>query len=54
MADDNENGFDKFMDDILLKEQKQVKKDEEEETPARKLARRAKELVSNRTRWGSK
>lgn len=46
-------GFDRFMDNILLKETKQVKQPTED-TPQRVLAKRHRELTTNRITYRSK
>lgn len=51
--DDQRFTFDKFMDDIVIKERKAVKSDELEETPQRRFAKKYRELPQNRTRVGS-
>lgn len=44
--------FDKFMDDIVIRERKQRRAAEREETPQRMLARMHRELPQNRIRFG--
>lgn len=45
---DSEMNFDKFMDDIVIRERRQRRIDEREETPQRKLAKMYRELPQNR------
>ena len=42
-----ESFFDKFMDDILIKESKNKSVDEEEDTPARKLLKRREHYLNS-------
>lgn len=46
--------FDKFMDNILIKEHKSKKVDATEDTPQRILAKRYRELPQNRTRFNKR
>lgn len=51
MQDDEEKfTFDKFMDEIVVRERKLEKRDVIEETPARKYAKKYRELPQNRTK----
>ena len=46
--------FDKFMDDIVLKEHRNVRANAREDTPQRLLAKRCREMPHERIRMGGK
>ena len=53
MSEDNTYTFDKFMDDILVKEEQAKKKNvQKEESPAREYVKRYTERAGNRIRVG--
>jgi hypothetical protein len=50
---DDRVNFDKFMDDIVIRERKLRSFDEREETPQRRFMRMHRELPQNRIRYGT-
>jgi hypothetical protein len=52
MSENEENFFDKFMDDIIIEEERRKRVDSDEDTAARKLVKMYRELPNNRIRIG--